>query len=133
MPRADQTRATKRHPPKKQRAKKAPQNPVGQKRHLDVAGQKLPRDNFCLSVVSQLPSPGGVISKEAKIPLLWARGNLGGILGDSLGRGNCESKINPRQRGDKFCRETSRCLAWPSGRGEKAPHFQFYYKNGPFY
>ena len=33
--------------------------PVGQKRHLDVAGQKFPRDNFCLSVVSQLPSPRG--------------------------------------------------------------------------
>ena len=36
-----------------------PYNPVGQKRHIDVAGQKLPRDNFCLSLVSQLPSPRG--------------------------------------------------------------------------
>ena len=35
------------------------QNPVGQKRHLDVAGQKLPRDNLCLSAVSQFSSPGG--------------------------------------------------------------------------
>ena len=34
-------------------------NPVGQKRQIDVAGQKLPRDNFCLSLVSQLPSPRG--------------------------------------------------------------------------
>ena len=25
----------------------------------DVAGQKLPRDNFCLSIVSQSPSPRG--------------------------------------------------------------------------
>ena len=33
--------------------------PVGQKRQIDVAGQKLPRDNFCLSLVSQLPSPRG--------------------------------------------------------------------------
>ena len=33
--------------------------PVGQKRQIDVAGQKLPRDNFCLSLVSQLPSPQG--------------------------------------------------------------------------
>ena len=31
-------------------------NPAGQKRHLDVAGQKFPRDNFRLSIVSQLPS-----------------------------------------------------------------------------
>ena len=34
-------------------------HPVGQKRQIDVAGQKLPRDNFCLSLVSQLPSPRG--------------------------------------------------------------------------
>ena len=34
-------------------------SPVGQKRQIDVAGQKLPRDNFCLSLVSQLPSPRG--------------------------------------------------------------------------
>ena len=33
--------------------------PVGRKRQIDVAGQKLPRDNFCLSLVSQLPSPRG--------------------------------------------------------------------------
>ena len=32
---------------------------VGQKRQIDVAGQKLPRDNFCLSLVSQLTSPRG--------------------------------------------------------------------------
>ena len=35
------------------------ENPMGQNRHLDVAGRKLPRDNFCLSIVSQLPSPRG--------------------------------------------------------------------------
>ena len=33
--------------------------PVGQKRQIDFAGQKLPRDNFCLSLVSQLPPPLG--------------------------------------------------------------------------
>ena len=33
--------------------------PVSQKRQIDVAEQKLPRDNFCLLLVSQLPSPRG--------------------------------------------------------------------------
>ena len=36
-----------------------PAFPVGPARHLDVPGQKLPRDNFCLSIASQLPSPQG--------------------------------------------------------------------------
>ena len=27
--------------------------PLGQKRQLDVAGQKLPRDTFCVSIVSR--------------------------------------------------------------------------------
>ena len=42
---------------------------------------------------------------------------MGGILGDNLGEGNCESKIASRQWGDNFCRETSICLAGPSGSG----------------
>ena len=41
---------------------------------------------------------------------------MGGILGDDLGEGNCESKIVSRQWGDNFCPETSRCLAGPSGK-----------------
>ena len=41
---------------------------------------------------------------------------MGGILGDNLGEGNCESKIASRQWGDNFCRETSICLAGPSGK-----------------
>ena len=32
--------------------------PVGPARHLNVPGQKLPRDNFCLSIASQLPPEG---------------------------------------------------------------------------
>ena len=32
-----------------------------------------------------------------------------------MGEGNCESKIASRQWGDNFCRETSICLAGPSG------------------
>ena len=35
----------------------------------------------------------GVILKEEKSPLLCLRGSSGGILGDNLGEGNCESKI----------------------------------------
>ena len=42
---------------------------------------------------------------------------MGGISGDNLGEGNCESKIASRQWGDNFCRETSICLAGPSGLG----------------
>ena len=54
--------------------------------------------------------------KEKKCPLLWARDSFGGILGDNLGEGNCESKVVARQWGVNFCRETSRCLAGPSGK-----------------
>ena len=53
--------------------------------------------------------------KEEKCLLLWGRDSLGGIFGDNLGEGKCESRIAPRQWGDNFCRETSRCLAGPSG------------------
>ena len=48
---------------------------------------------------------------------MWGRDSLGGILGDNLGEGNCESKIASRQWGVNFCRETSICLAGPSGQG----------------
>ena len=41
---------------------------------------------------------------------------MGGILGDNLSEGNCESKIASRRWGDNICRETSICLAGPSGR-----------------
>ena len=85
--------------------------PVGQKRHLDVAGRKLPLDNFCLLIVSQFHSPRGNFER-GQMP---SRDSLGGILGDNLGVGSCESKIIPRQWGDNFCRETSRCVAGPSG------------------
>ena len=56
--------------------------------------------------------------ERGKKALLWGRGNLGGILGDNLGEGNCEPKIVARQSlwGVIFCREASRCLAGPSGR-----------------
>ena len=44
---------------------------------------------------------------------------FGGILGDNLGEGNCESKIASRQWGDNFCRETSICLAGPLGKRKR--------------
>ena len=50
----------------------------------------------------------GVILKEEESPLLWARDSLGGIFGDNLSEGNCESKIVSRWWGDNFCRETSK-------------------------
>ena len=67
------------------------------------------RDKDCrkTSFLSQLsrnyPHRGGNLER-GKNPLLWARDSLGGILGDDLGEGNCESTIVSRQRGDKFCR-----------------------------
>ena len=33
------------------------------------------------------------------MPLWWARDSFGGILGNNLGEGNCESKIVSRQWG----------------------------------
>ena len=74
-------------------------SPEGPERHLDAARQKLPRDNFCRSIAAQLPSPRGQFWMRKKCPLLWGRGNLGGILRDNLGEGHCESKIAARQWG----------------------------------
>ena len=75
--------------------------PVGQKRHLDdvdVVGQNLPQDNFCLKCLA-ITFTVGVILKEEKSPLLWARASLGKSqfgrhLGDNSGEGNCKSKLS---------------------------------------
>ena len=57
-----------------------------------------------------------VLKEALKPSLQWARDTLGAILRDNLGEGNRKLTIVARQWGDKFCRrETSRCLAWPSG------------------
>ena len=56
-----------------------------------------------------------LISKEALEPSLWARDNLGGIFGDNVGESHCKSKLSR----DNLCRETSRCLAEPSGSRER--------------
>ena len=73
----------------------------GPERHLDAARQKLPRDNFCRSIGVQLPSPPGAILKDEKISSIVGRGNLGGILRDTLGEGNRESKL-PRDSGESI-------------------------------
>ena len=44
-----------------------------------------------------------------------------GIFRDTLGEGNCESKIVARQWGVKPCREASKCLAGPFGEGPATP------------
>ena len=96
-------------------------SPEGLERHLqddlDVARQKLPRDNFCRSVATQLPSPRGQFWKEEKNALsCGGEANWEAILRDNLGEVNCESRIAARQWGVSFCREASRCLAGRSGR-----------------
>ena len=96
-----------------------PDFPEGPERHLDAARQKLPRDNFCRSIAAQLPSPRGNFARGENVLKNVARGNLGGILRDSLGEGSCESKIAARQWGVNFYREASRCLAGPLGFAQK--------------
>ena len=97
---------------------------MGQKRHLDVAGQKLPRDTFCLSIVSQLTLTAGVILKEEECPLLWVRHSFGGILGDNLGEGNCESKIVARQWETIFAARHQGVSQGPLGNVQKAPSLE---------
>ena len=80
----------------------------------------MPQDNFCLSIVLELPSPQGFILKEEKCPSLVGERQFGRYFRRQLGEGNCESKIVSRQWGDDFCRETSRCLAGPSGLAMQA-------------
>ena len=56
----------------------------------------------------------GVIYKRGKIPLLWMRDSLGGILGDNLGEGKCESKLS------RDSRETSERVKLPKTSQKKA-------------
>ena len=90
--------------------------PSGPEETSGCRGAKNCRETIFVSQLSRnYPHRGGNFER-GKNPLLWGRDSLGGILGDNLGEGNCESKIVSRQWGDNFCRETSRCLAGPSGR-----------------
>ena len=90
--------------------------PSGPKETPCCRGAKIAAKQFlplnCLAVTLS----AGVILKEEKCPFLWERDSFGGVLGDNWGEGNCESKIVARQWGVNFYRETSRCLAGPSGR-----------------
>ena len=66
------------------------------------------RETIFVSRLSRnYPHRGVNFERGLKKPLLWGRDSLGGILGDNLGEGNCESKIASRQWGDNLCRETS--------------------------
>ena len=71
---------------------------------------------FFLSIVSRSLIAGVILREEKKAPLLWARDSLGGILGDSSGESNCESKIVLRKGGDNLCRETSKCQRKTKGQ-----------------
>ena len=87
-----------------QRARRGILMPQGKNCHETIFAAQLPRN---------YPHRGGNFERRKK-PLLWGRGNLGGILRDNLGEGHCESKIAARHWGVNFCRKTSRCLAGPS-------------------
>ena len=78
----------------------------------------MPRGKNCGETIcaAQVPSPRGQFSKRTKNPLLWGRGNLGGILRDNLGEGNYESKIAARHWGINFYREHLDVLQGPLGK-----------------
>ena len=72
--------------------------------------------------------------KEEEWHLLWGKGNLGGILRDNLGEGDCESKIAARQWGvnllvcqdlgfflAKYSAEKTKCIdvSQPSNQGNE--------------
>ena len=82
------------------------------------------RDKNCREIifVSQLsrnyPHRGGNFER-GKMPSLVGERQCGRHLKRELRDFNCESKIVSRQWGVKFCRETSRCLAGPSGECSK--------------
>ena len=83
------------------------------------------RDNFCLSAAAQLPSPRGQFGKRRNCPLLWGRGNLGGILRGNFGEGNCESKIARETIGSQnFCLARHQDVSQgPLGIGPNKPEF----------
>ena len=69
-------------------------------------------ETISVSQLSRSYPHRGVILKEEKCPFLWARDIFGGISGDNLGEGNCESKIVARQGESMFARP----CAWLAGK-----------------
>ena len=53
------------------------------------------------------------------MPSLVARESFGGMLGDNLGEGNCESKIVVRQWGVNFAARHQGVSQGPLGRSSK--------------
>ena len=70
---------------------------------------------FAAQLPHNCPHRGGNFERGKNALSCGGQGNLGGVLRDNLGEGNCESRIAARQWGVNFCREASRCLARPSG------------------
>ena len=66
----------------------------------------------------------GAILKERFKPSSGRRGNLGGILGDTFGKSNCESKIcsEVMPLGSLLLPRAFRCLASPIWKLEKGVH-----------
>ena len=113
--------------------------PVGQKRHLDVAGQKLPQDDFRLAAIpegparhldasrqkltphclapifdSQLPSPKLSLKMPPKLPLPHNRGHFFLFQNCPRGEGICAAIERQKLSRGNFCLAASRCLFWPT-------------------
>ena len=97
--------------------------PVGQKRHLDdVAGQKLLRDSFCLSIWLATALTTGVILKRGKEALsCGARASLVGNLGE-IGAKVIASQILSRDSGEAvFATRHQGVSQGPLGRVAQCP------------
>ena len=91
----------------KKRTTRNMQTIIARKTQRARRGILMPRGKNCGETIfaAQLPHNyphhGGNFGKKKKCPLLWGRGNLGGILWDTLGEGNWESKL-PRDNGESI-------------------------------
>ena len=74
----------------------------GRERHLNAAREKCCETISAAQLPRNYPHRGGNLER-GKMPFLAGRVNLGGILRDDLGEGNCESKTAARQWGANFC------------------------------
>ena len=76
-----------------------------------------------LTCLANTLTAGLILKDDKKSPLLWGRDILGGISGDNLGEGNCESKIASRQWGDNFLPRDinlSRRALWAGAKSPKS-------------
>ena len=101
--------------------------PEGPGRHLNARGKNC-RETICAAQLPRnYPHCGGNFERAKKSPLLWGRGNLGSILRDNLGEGNCESKI-ARDSGESIFAARHQDVSqgplgsWESQNGGLRPH-----------